>query len=386
MRWNRVAERGNIEFEAWFNIVRSAERSWAVNQDEWKFKARYIPKQQFMGQSLYLPLRELKTVKPDLVISLYYEMSFALGSLAALSTTRTAYLVMPTYDAWSERTWWREIAKHLLFRTADGAKVTGDEAAELAARYGLPLERSHKVTQGLDLPHYSRARDIDPQVREEKRAALGLKGCVFLYTGRMWSGKGLNYLFEAYRRVRAENPNVSLLMIGDGVEQDHYKQLAADMPDVIFTGFMQSDVLPEYYALADVFVFPTLGDPYGYVVEESMAAGLPVICSTTAGEIRDRLPEGKAGFVVPTANADALYEKMALLAANPDLRKQLGAYGAKIVGEKDLDAYAEEFEIMVERMVKQPRRHNIAARLMQAVGQSLLTVGAINERDLAPSV
>ena len=69
--------------------------------------------------------------------------------------------------------------------------------------------------------------------------------------------------------------------------------------NVIFAGFFQKAELPRLYAAADVFVFPTLGDPYGLVVDEAMACSLPIISTSAAGEIRDRVESGVNGFVVP---------------------------------------------------------------------------------------
>ncbi len=60
--------------------------------------------------------------------------------------------------------------------------------------------------------------------------------------------------------------------------------------------FVQKDRLPEFYALGDAFVFPTRGDPYGLVVDEAMASGLPVIASDAAGEITSRVTPEETGF------------------------------------------------------------------------------------------
>ncbi len=74
---------------------------------------------------------------------------------------------------------------------------------------------------------------------------------------------------------------------------------ARGIRNVSFVGFIQKRELPRYYALADVFVFPTLGDPYGLVVDEAMACGLPVISTSAAGEIHDRVEDGVNGYIVP---------------------------------------------------------------------------------------
>ena len=131
---------------------------------------------------------------------------------------------------------------------------------------------------------------------------LGLQGCWFLYVGRLWSGKGLDDLFDAYRPVRLQQPNASLLLVGDGVDEARYRAMARNLPNVTFAGFVQPRELPDYYALADALVFPTLGDPHGLVGEEAMAANLPVICTEAGGDIRRRVPDEWGGFGSPPAN------------------------------------------------------------------------------------
>ena len=109
---------------------------------------------------------------------------------------------------------------------------------------------------------------------------------MFVFVGRLWRGKGLDELLTAYRNLEAEvGDKISLLIIGDGVDERHYRRLFEPLPRVVMPGFVQPAELPGWYALADCLVFPTHGDPNGLVVEEALAAGLPVIVSDAAGDI-----------------------------------------------------------------------------------------------------
>jgi glycosyltransferase involved in cell wall biosynthesis len=90
-------------------------------------------------------------------------------------------------------------------------------------------------------------------------------------------------------------------------------------------------------------------------VEEAMASHLPVISSDSAGDIRSRLPEGVAGYVVATRDAALLGDRMAGLAKDPKLRAQMGKAAASIVATKSHEAYAEDFERFVERVLSMPR-------------------------------
>src|ERR687886_423344 len=281
---------------------------------------------------------------------------------------------------------WKELAKHVLFRAVDGAKVPGPDGAHLARTYGLPRTRVVAVTQSIDVDHYGRARDVDPSLRRQKRAQLGLQGCVFVYVGRLWAGKGLDYLFAAYRSVREQAAAISLLLVGDGVDEDRYRALARDLPGIRFCGFVQPRDLPEYYALGDVVVFPTLGDPHGLVIPEALAAGLPVICTEAAGDIHSRLPDGRAGYVVPSADAVTLADRMLRLAADPALRMRLAAEAPGLVMAQVHDRWASDFEAFVGHLLALPPRHTPAALLAHVMGHCMLVAWARDGGSAAPYV
>ena len=149
---------------------------------------------------------------------------------------------------------------------------------------------------------------------------------------------------------RQSSEPVSLLLVGDGSEETKLKQSCAErgIRNVVFAGFRQKAELPRYYALADVFVFPTLGDPYGLVVDEAMACGLPVISTAAAGEIRDRIEEGVNGYIVPPEDSAALAGAMRTLAGDAALRERMGAVSAQKIQGHTPEQWAKDFERIVQ--------------------------------------
>ena len=384
-RFNALHRRGNIDFEAWFNERREADRSWDVLEADWDFAARYITARSVRGRRLWLPLAELREVRPDVLVSLYASASFAGGIASARAMgVRTAIRVLPTFDSWIRRSRAKEISKHLLFRAVDGAKVPGPAGEALAARYGLPRDRIVHVTQSVDVTRYGMARELSVAEREAERERLGLRACTFIYVGRLWRAKGLDFLLDAFERVRARVPQTTLLMVGDGVDEAFYRERAAHIPGVVFAGFVQPADIASLYAVADVSVFPTLGDPHGLVVEEAMASGLPVISSDAAGDVRARLPDGKAGYVVPAGDAERLAERMVTLALDPALRRTMSLEASRLVADRGHDVWARDFEGFVERVLSLPRRRTPQAYLAGAVGRLLLTTARRSEP--APNV
>lgn len=384
-RFNEVAQRDAFDFEAWFDDLREetwfdglreADRSWAVDPSEWKFKARFIQGRRRLGHhKLVLPLAELRSSRPDVFICNYDRLHYVLGTIVGRSLARrTALRCLPSFDAWTPPSRIRDLAKAFVFRAVDGAKVPGPDGSAYAGRYGLPIERTWTVTQSIDVAHYAQARRIDSALRAQRRNELGVTGCVFIYVGRIWSGKGLDTLVSAYRKVRAANPDVSLLLVGGGQDQQRLQADTSDLSDVVWAGFVQPAQLPDIYNMADVMVFPTLGDPNGLVVEEAMAAGLPVISTSAAGDIRARVPEGVAGYVVPPADPDALAMRMIELAGAPELCAAMGNAGAHIADGFVTKAYADDFERFVYGVLAMPRRGGPSAAFAQMVSRLVVTL------------
>jgi glycosyltransferase involved in cell wall biosynthesis len=82
------------------------------------------------------------------------------------------------------------------------------------------------------------------------------------------------------------------------------------MPNVYFAGFQDPSHLPRYYGVADIFVLPSQCEPWGLVVNEAMASGLPVIATGNVGAGRDLIVDGENGCLVaenePVALASAI--------------------------------------------------------------------------------
>jgi glycosyltransferase involved in cell wall biosynthesis len=362
-RLNAVARRGTIELEVWFTSRTHRDRSWAVDETAWEFPHRYLP-----GASLPRPLdtRQIEVRFPvglldqrlDLLVSLYAEPVYLAGwMLARARRIRTAFRVLPTYETWVRRHRAKEAAKRHAFSRVDGVKVPGADGAAYARMYGVPEDRIHFVTQSIDVDRFRAARERWRPQRAAVRADLGVDGCVFVYVGRLIDEKGLPTLLEAYETVMRGPRRVSLLLVGDGRDEQRYRRLCIDrgLQDVQFAGFVQPASVPKMYSAADVFVFPTLGDPHGLVVEEALASSLPVISTSAAGDIRSRIPEGEAGFVVPPADAFALARRMVQLADDHELRERLKASAPLTVARRTHEQYAEDFEQFVDSVLRSPR-------------------------------
>jgi glycosyltransferase involved in cell wall biosynthesis len=357
-RFNAVVRRSNIDLEAWFGARTEPDRSWTVDEGTWEFPYRYLPRVGLGQHLLSLPTPVLTGQRPDLLVSLYATPSFLAGlQLAWWRHWRTALWVEVTFDSWVQRRGWKDALKRRVFARVDGIITAGQDGRALAQRYGAARERIHVARHVVDTAFFAAGAAAARHERQQIRAELGVSGVVFLYVGRLWRGKGLDCLLSAYGQVAHDLPGeTALLVVGDGPEEAHIRATCArDRLPVTLTGFRQRADLPPLYAAADVFVFPTRGDPYGLVVDEAMATGLPVISTTAAGEIRERVIEGETGLLVPPDDPAALAAAMRRIACDPALRMRMGTRAAEMIAPYTPDRWAAAFEEAVAAILASPR-------------------------------
>jgi glycosyltransferase involved in cell wall biosynthesis len=116
-----------------------------------------------------------------------------------------------------------------------------------------------------------------------------------------------------------------------------------------------TDQIEQYYAAADVFVFPTPYDAFGMVISEAMACGLPVIAAATAGAA-EIIEPGRTGLIVEDpADVAALTAHLQSLAADPAARTRIGDAAAEAMRAHSWDSVASETMTLYERIVSKRR-------------------------------
>lgn len=127
------------------------------------------------------------------------------------------------------------------------------------------------------------------KVKTSLKAELNLNNNkIILYVGALRWYKGIDVLIKAFDKISAQLPDVRLVIIGKGEEEQKLKDLALKLgmkDKIIFQGFVEDIKLPEYYSIADLFILPspTIEESFGLVALEACAAGLPAIVTSGAG-------------------------------------------------------------------------------------------------------
>ena len=195
-----------------------------------------------------------------------------------------------------------------------------------------PAEKFSVVRLGIEL-----GERVQTQVAgAAARARLGIAPDRFVvgWVGRMTGVKRTDDVLESVARLREGGVDAALLLVGDGPDRDHVEQRASELGIIrncFFLGY-QEDV-SDWYQAFDTLILPSANEGTPVVVIEALASGCPVV-ATSVGGVPDVVREGIDGFLVPAGDVEALVERLAQLAADPELRSRMGEAGRESVPER----------------------------------------------------
>ncbi len=276
---------------------------------------------------------------------------------------------------------WKEWSKRRLLRLCAAAFVGGRAHADYAAGLGVPPERIFAGYDAVDNEYFSRSADAVRGRAAEFSARHGLPRRFFLASARFIKKKNLFRLLRAYARFRQEptvGPNSRgtepcsdwhLVLLGEGPLR---KALEAELGSlglshcVHLPGFQQYAALPAYYGLASAFIHASTSEPWGLVVNEAMASGVPVLVSERCGCAEDLVREGVNGFTFDPVDIRQMAARMVRIAQlDEPTRKMLGASSREIIGNWGLARFAEGFQAAgVAASQTGPRRASAFERLL----------------------
>lgn len=168
---------------------------------------------------------------------------------------------------------------------------------------------------------------------------------VILYVGRLAAEKNVQLAIRSFRAIEHVVPQARCVMVGDGPLRT---SLAAEHPDIVFTGALSGRDLAAHYASADLFLFPSLTDTFGNVVLEAMASGLPVV-AFDSGAAAEHIRSFDNGLLVPFGDAARFRAAATLLARERRLRRRLGIHARASVARQDWPTVADRFEGILAR-------------------------------------
>ena len=180
------------------------------------------------------------------------------------------------------RTLYRKLSSKLIDRIACNGKL----CREYVKSIGYPENKISNGNMAADFQTLSsNVESIEPKEKEKLKSDLGLNSVVYLFVGRLVEIKGVDKLLSAWKETFSKNDDVSLLVIGDGDQKaklDSYID-QFNLKNVKLLGTIDHDTIYQYFAIANIFIIPTLQDNWSLVVPEAMSCKLPILSSKYNG-------------------------------------------------------------------------------------------------------
>ena len=280
----------------------------------------------------------LSTCRPDAVALPGWAHPGSLSALQwCLDQSCPAIIMSATAAQDFDRVWWKEAAKRRVVAQCSAGLVGGPAHRDYLSALGLSADCIFLGYDVVDNDHFADGAATARAEAARERAARNLPKRYFLASNRFVPKKNLPRLIEAFATYRQHAPSNAaweLVLLGDGEERPavetachtHGVTEAVHLP-----GFKQYNDLPAYYGLAGAFVHASTREQWGLVVNEAMAAGLPVIVSNRCGCAETLVEPGGNGYIFDPYDIEALAGHLLHIAHGPVDRAAMGARSCEII-------------------------------------------------------
>ncbi len=308
----------------------------------------------------WLLWRRLDRLKPKAVmVPGYYTLPGIAAALWARLRGRTSMLMTESASYDHVRHGGRELFKRLLLRVLfDRAIVGGMDHRTYLRQLGFPEERISPFYDVVDNDYF--ATGVAEQRTSTSAAEQNLPEQYFLFVGRLAPEKNVQGLLAAWLDYRAQGGTWKLVLAGDGPERAALESTLESSPfraEVSITGLCNAKQLLPLYAFAGAFVLASTREPWGLVVNEAMACGLPSIVTDRCGCANDLVRDVGCGEIVPAGDNQALTNAMkAIATSSSSARAAMGLAARDRVREFSPWRFGLEVASVVDRIAAHAHR------------------------------
>jgi glycosyltransferase involved in cell wall biosynthesis len=256
---------------------------------------------------------------------------------------------------------WKGLAKRLLLPFWLARYDSWHPVGSLAQQYLEKLSRvqrpAYPFPYAVDVDWFEQHAAAVSARRAAARAELGLSLDQFVVLGILkWHPREDPLtLLRAFAALHKRQPQARLVLIGEGPLRDEVQRQAGTMGGaVILPGYQPYSKLPLFYAISDVFVHPSIDEPWGVSVQEALACGLPVLVAEGVGARFDLLEDGVTGWNFPNGVDATLAERLEELARDRALLKSMSTAANTHAHKLDYAYSLAQFSAAIEEL---PHRH-----------------------------
>jgi glycosyltransferase involved in cell wall biosynthesis len=338
--FDRISEVEGVDLTVVYAAPTIGSREWTVPLRHratvlrgWLIPARRLLFHDYPITPQIWPL--LSRLRPDVVVVPGWSLFAAQAAILWCRVHRVPYVITSESHSLAPRRRWAEAVKALLLprlvAPAAGYLVTGRMSGTFLERYGADSARIRVFANTPDAESLVADAARRSAHRDDVRRGYGFEedGIVVVSVARLLPQKAPDVLIRAVARSRLP---MRLLFVGGGPEREALEALAhAEGVDAIFAGHLNGDDLVDAYLAGDIFALLSRREPWGVVVNEALACGLPVVLSDRVGAGYDLVEQEGNGVVVPVDDVEAAALALGRLAGDPELRRRWGLRSRELI-------------------------------------------------------
>ncbi len=158
--------------------------------------------------------------------------------------------------------------------------------------------------------------------------------------GELETHKGQYYLIEAMKKLEKKYPNIHLILLGRGKDEQNYKEQSKELSNVTFEGFV--DNVGDYISSLDLFVFPSLNEGLGSILLDAIQAKVPIAASNVGG-IPDIIQHNKNGLLFPPKDTQAIFDAIEKLYLSEELRKKFTSNAYQTINDYSFNTMTDKY-------------------------------------------
>lgn len=238
----------------------------------------------------------------------------------------------------------------------------GDANEAYYEKHGVPREKMIRMHYPIDFDFYKNSYLKKEALAHELKRKFSIPedAIVLSVVGKLVPWKNQDHLMDAMKLLEDEGIFTHLFVLGSGEMKDAWEWKAKDLKKskVHFTGFVNIDQLPSYYAATDIYVHPASLEPHSVAISEAIMMGCSIVLSDRCGSYgeSDDVQEDKNGYIFQFGNIRELAQKLELLIQNKPKTESFGNYSHQLGMQFQENSHFLFLDRLLERVNKDQRK------------------------------
>lgn len=358
-----MLKKENIEFKVMFMAESESNRQWRIYKDDLKVDFKVLPGIHYFIRGYDFPIHlnptiwhELRKEAPDIIISggYSYLSNWIALFYSKIYRKRLILWTSTTPECIRGRDILRSNLRKLFIKECNAFITYGKRAAIYLSQLGVDPK---SIFIGCNVGDVAFFKNLVSEYRRYELKKLNNSSddsLTLLFVGQLIPRKGILHLLHALAELKSTKWR--LLIVGDGPLKKKIISLAHKFGidnQIKLLGFKQKEELVKLYAVADIFVLPSLIEPYAIVVSEALASGLFVVCSKYDGAAYDLIQPGYNGLIIDPFDVQmlksALAEAINIVSSPQFSREQISFSIKDFTPERYARAFLEAIKYVINK-------------------------------------